>query len=372
MSVSKQIFEPSNELCLCDENEIFLLQSLINMTIFKTLLLPFSYCQFAAILSLFLLQSIAFAQNDLEYNYLKINHQTIEREGALRYMTFHDHNSLLAPTAPYHEHYYRDPLTNNTEHYNITSLNAQWYLNSRTLAYLYLPYISNERHIENSLNDVMKKSGIGDVIIGGKYYIYNSALYQQSPAFKQYVLFGVGIKLPSGSYKNFDDQTREIEPTFQPGSGTMDFVLTGDYQLQYHHLILQIAANYRINNKNKYTYKFGNQITAGIEAMYEWSLSSNIGITPNIALQYTDANSNELNGKILNGNPTASRSLGTGGQALWSSLGLAVKINRTQLQFDYFSPLSENFVGEQLGYNSRWEIGLRWDFGKGNLLETSR
>lgn len=325
---------------------------------------------FTSILLLFLLQSAIYAQNDLEYNYLKINNQSIEREGILRYMTFHDHNTALAPNAPYHEHYYRDPLTNSIETYNVTLLSAQWYLNSRTLAYLHLPYHSNERQIENSLNEVVKKSGIGDIILGGKYYLYNSALYRQESPLKQYFLFGVGIKLPSGSYADFDDQTSEIEPIFQPGSGTMDFLLTGDYQLQFHHFILQAAAHYRINRKNKYTYRVGNQMRLGVEAMYEWALGSSIGLVPNVALQYTDTNSNELNDKILNGSPAASRWLGTGGKLLWGSVGMAVKVNRIQLQFDYFLPISENFIGEQLPHNSRWEMGLRWDFGKGNQLET--
>ena len=128
------------------------------------------------------------------------------------------------------------------------------------MAYLHLPFVSNERQIDNSLNEVVKKSGIGDIIIGGKHYLYNSALFRQESAFKQYLLFGVGLKLPSGSYKDFDDQTSEIEPTFKPGSGTMDFLLTGDYQLQYQHFILQADAHYRINRKNEYTYRFGNQL----------------------------------------------------------------------------------------------------------------
>lgn len=336
------------------------------MTHFKSYILPL----FASVLLLLVLQSTAYAQNDLEYNYLKITTKSVEREGILRYMTFHDHNSILAPNAPYHEHYYRDPLTNSVETYKLTTLSAQWYLNSRTLAYLHLPYISNERQIENSLNDVVKKSGIGDMIIGGKHYLYNSALFRQQSSLKQYLLFGVGLKLPSGSYKDFDDQTSEIEPVFQPGSGTMDFLLTGDYQLQYNHLILQVAANYRINQKNNYTYRFGNQLGVEAEVMYEWALNSTVGIVPNMAIQYTDTKSNELNGNILNGNPVASRPLGTGGQLLWGSVGMALKVNLIQLQFDYFLPFSENFIGEQLEYNSRWEMGLRWDFGKGNRLET--
>ncbi|MGB1242714.1 MAG: transporter [Chitinophagales bacterium] len=338
------------------------------MTKSKTFILPF----FTSILFLFLLQSTAHAQNDLEYNYLKVNTQSIKREGILRYMTFHDHNSTLAPNAPYHEHYYRDPLTPALETYKLTTLSAQWYLNSRTLAYFYVPYLSNERQVDNSLNDVVKKSGIGDIIIGGKHYLYNSALFRQQSAFKQYLLFGIGIKLPSGSYKDFDDQTSEIEPLFQPGSGTMDFLLTGDYQLQYNHFILQTNVKYRINRENEYTYRFGNQINLGVEALYEWALNPQIGIVPNVALQYADSQSNELNGKILNGNPVASRPLGTGEQLLWGSVGMAVKINCTQLQFDYFLPLSESFIGEQLSHNTRWEMGLRWDFGKGNLLKTSR
>ena len=319
-----------------------------------------------------LLSFNAHAQNDLEYNYVKIKQQTLTREGILRYMTFHDHNSTLAPNQPYHEHYYRDPLTNTQETYHVTSLDAQWYLNSRTLAYVSIPYISNERKIDNSLNESVKKSGLGDVVIGGKHYLYNSALYRQESAFKQYLLFGAGLKLPSGSYNDFDDQTREIEPLFQPGTGTMSFLLTGDYQMQYKHLILQVAANYQINQNNKYTYGFGHQLKAGIEALYEWALSERLGLIPNVALQYVNADSNELNGKLLDGNPVASKPVGTGGQLLWGGLGFAVKVNRTLVQFDYFLPISENLIGEQSNYQSQWEVGLRWDFGKGNLLQRGR
>ncbi|MFK7907925.1 MAG: transporter [Chitinophagales bacterium] len=334
------------------------------MTYTKT---PISQIIFVLLLLAFLPSSI-FAQNDLEYNYIKISTQSLEREGTMRYMTFHDHST---PNLPYHEHYYYDPLTYTVETYSLTSLSAQWYLNSRTLAYAYIPYVSNKRQIDNSLNEVTQKSGLGDVIIGGKHYLYNSALYQQNPTFKQYLLLGVGLKLPSGSYNDFDEAKREIEPTLQPGTGTMDFLITGDYQLHYRRFILQAAASYSINQKNKYTYQYGNQINASIEALYEIELNPNIDLTPNLALQYIDAESNVINGALIDGSSTTSgfEFLGTGGQMLWGSIGLAVKMDRTQVQFDYFLPLSENFIGTQLPHNNRWEVDVRWDFGKGNLLE---
>lgn len=305
------------------------------------------------------------AQNDLEYNFLKIKRQTIEREGTQNYMTFHDHN---APNLPYHDHYYRDPLTSNVETYTVTSLEAQWYLNSRTLSYLYLPYIANRRNLNTPLNEVMKKNGLGDILVGGKYYLYNSALYRTRPNFKQYLLFGVGMKFPTGSYNDFDSKTNEIEPTLQPGSGTTDFLLSADYQLQFKHFILQAAATYRINQENRYTYRYGNRLNIGVEALYEWSVDSNLEIVPNVSLQLTDAKSNELNGKLINGFPAGSDRFGTGGKVMWGGIGMAFKAKNTQVQFDYYLPLSEELIGGQLSYNQQLEVALRWDFGKGNQL----
>ncbi|MGB1240906.1 MAG: transporter [Chitinophagales bacterium] len=335
------------------------------MTHIKTFFSQFTF----ALLLLIFLYSNTFAQNDLEYNYVKTSTQSVEREGTLRYMTFHDHS---VANLPYHEHYYRDPLTYTIETYSLTSLSAQWYLNSRTLAYAYIPYVSNKREIDNSLNEVVKKSGLGDIIIGGKHFLYNSALYKQNPSFKQYLVLGVGLKLPSGSYSDFDEAKREIEPTLQPGSGTMDFLITGDYQFHYNRFTLQAAANYSITQKNKYTYQYGNQINASIEALYELEFNPNIDIVPNMALQYTDAESNAINGALIDGSSTTSafEFLGTGGQMLWGSLGLAVKMNRTQVQFDYFLLMSEDLIGSQLPHKNRWEVGVRWDFGKGNVLST--
>ncbi len=156
------------------------------MTHTKTTISQFTFALFLLIF----LSFNTFAQNDLEYNYIKISTQSVEREGNLHYMTFHDHSGI---NIPYHEHYYYDPLTPTVETYNLTSLSAQWYLNSRTLAYAYIPYVSNKREIDNSLNEVTQKSGLGDVIIGGKHFLYNSALYQQNPSFKQYLVLGVGL-----------------------------------------------------------------------------------------------------------------------------------------------------------------------------------
>ncbi len=306
------------------------------------------------------------AQNDLEYNYLKIKRKTIEREGTQNYMTFHDHSSTL--NLPYHDHYYRDPLTSNVETYTITSLEAQWYLNSRTLTYLYLPYTSNRRDFANSLNEVMKKNGLGDILLGGKYYLYNSALYRTRPNFKQYLLFGVGMKFPTGSYNDFDSRTKEIEPTLQPGSGTTDFLLSADYQLHFQHFTLQAAATYQINQENRYTYRYGNRLNIGVEALYNWSLNTNFEITPNVSLQLTDAKSNELNGSLINGYPAGSDRFGTGGKVMWGSIGIAIKTKNTQVQFDYSLPLSEELIGAQLPYNQQLEVSLRWDFGKGNQL----
>ncbi len=151
----------------------------------------------------------------------------------------------------------------------------------------------------------------------------------------------------------------------------MDFLITGDYQLHFQQFTLQAAATYRINQKNKYTYQYGNKINTSIEALYDLELNPNINLIPNIALQYTNAESNVINGALIDGSSTtpAFEFLGTGGQMLWGSLGLAVKMNRTQVQFDYFLLMSEDLIGAQLPHNNRWEVGVRWDFGKGNLLE---
>lgn len=151
------------------------------------------------------------------------------------------------------------------EYFNTLQLWANYPVSDRISVSAILPYHFHHRQFANATSQQI--SGIGDFSILGFYKVFRE--YQQEyldaeqTDFRQELRFGGGIKLPLGSYQRANNEG-SVNPGFQLGTGSWDFILAGSYQLNYRDWGGKLQANYILKQENQQGYRFGNQLNTSL------------------------------------------------------------------------------------------------------------
>ena len=284
-------------------------------------------------------------------SFIGLQYRGLQQQGVARYLLFHN---TTATNLAYHQHYIYDPFTEAIEQAKQLELQAQYYLNVRTIVQVQLPYQINQRYLSDTLQ--MKKQGVGDVKVLGKYVVYSSTLFSLNEKVKHLLILGGGVKLPSGAYTTFIDN--EIEPHAQVGSGSTDFLGTALYNLSYNKIGGLLQANYAYKQTNKFTYKYGNTLNVEMLLSYRMLLAKKYEAIPMLKLGYTNSLSDSMNETAVPEN--------TGGQWYWTHLGAALTAERWQLQVMYGLPIVAKPIGTQLKYTGFVQINTFYLMKKSN------
>ena len=128
-------------------------------------------------------------------------------------------------------------------------------------------------------------SGIGDILMMSQ---YGKLLPNQAS-----IVFGGGIKLPVGATQNLSEGGRILPASLQPGTGSVDFLLSFQYQTSFkfrRSLTFSQTLNARINTVSKSftfheTYKFGNVFQA-FSSFADQFVIAKLLHTPSLTFRY--------------------------------------------------------------------------------------
>ncbi len=163
-----------------------------------------------------------------------------------------------------------DPLDRNA---SVSSFNLEleYGLSEKVSVLVNTAYVIKKRETtirSSETNDREKISfdgkGIGDVIILGKYEIITPNILSPTG-----LTIGGGVKLPVGSYTQEVDGTR-LAIDMQPGTGSTDGLLWGNFYRGFQHLNLALFATslYRYAGANLDGYRFGDEIILSLGGEY--------------------------------------------------------------------------------------------------------
>lgn len=150
--------------------------------------------------------------------------------------------------------------------------------------------------------------------------------------FKHTWSIGAGIKLPTGKY-NLEDKGKLVNPNFQTGTGSTDFLVSSIYTIRYQKIGSNFETGYKLNTTNKNAYKFGNQFYAAFQLFY-WQKVKSIVLLPNAGLFYEQAQHHKDQNTIKTN---------TGGRALFATAGLETYIGSFTIGLTYKYPLSQQY-----------------------------
>ena len=194
-------------------------------------------------------------------------------------------------------------------------------------------------------------SGLGDITVLANYRILGLRDELRNEGWRQSLLAGGGIKLPTGHYDAASVSTENGLPNMQPGTSSWDFVGNLNYTLRYQQSGLNVDASYTLTTPNRVNYKYGNRLSAGLLAfwLYEqksFSLLPQAGIRMELA-----AGDYEHYGYRL-------RNDMSGGEQLYLSAGAQAYYGRLGMQIMYHHPLSQHYASGLVKTRQKAEAGV--------------
>ena len=208
----------------------------------------------------------------------------------------------------------------------------------RTSLILDVPFIHNSAQSDTTIR--RRVDSIGDIALYSKYALYRNRVFNPT----QEVSFVAGVKMPSGPSSLKDAAGTRLDATFQPGSGSTDFIagLSGSWSLR--RAVLYADASYKYNTHTAYT--FGDTFNADLGIQSPLKVAPRLSLTAEADVEVVERDHSIENlASILPGGGVEN----TGHRALFFTPGFQYRpIDKITLSFSVQVPVYQNFSGTQL------------------------
>ncbi|WP_313808063.1 transporter [Flavobacterium sp.] len=205
------------------------------------------------------------------------------------------------------------------------------------------PYHFNNRTTDSGNQSI---SGIGDVTVLGMCSIYQTQ--KDSATVRHNVQLGAGVKAPIGK---FDEKNNgSVNPSFQLGTGSWDYLIASEYVLRYRKFGLNTMANYIVKTENEKNYRFGNQWNYAGTFFYVWEKDL-LSLAPQLGIA----------GEVYESNVQhKQRVRDTSGDVLFGKIGF--EINRKKFSFgaNTMFPIQQNLNGGKIEAQYRLSFNLNY------------
>lgn len=235
---------------------------------------------------------------------------------------------------------------NSSEAYNTYQLWAKYHITKHVQVFAFVPYIMNRRREQEIVTNV---SGIGDITLLGTYRILRTG--DADRKFNHTLLAGAGVKLPTGKHDYNSIWFGTGLPNMQPGTATYDFLLNTNYTVQRNKTGMNIDASYTLTTADKYRYKYGNRLNAGL-LFYNSFNKSNMRIVPLLGCRYESAVPDYKDRK------TGLKDEMSGGRQIYATAGLQMSYKMIGLQCMYSRPVYQDYADGMINNRFKTEAGV--------------
>ena len=192
-----------------------------------------------------------------------------------------------------------------------------------------VPYHNNNRELVTGKEGI---SGIGDLTVMEMYTLIQPKM-DSTTNYSHKFQMGAGVKAPTGKYNVANNGT--LNPSFQLGTGSWDYLLVSEYVVKRKQLGLNTALSYTFKTENKKQYQFGNQLNYGSTVFYLLDFNK-IKLVPQLGLA----------GEVYASNKQVKQDvIGTKGDILFSKFGLEVGKDKFSLGINAMLPINQNLIG---------------------------
>lgn len=245
------------------------------------------------------------------------------------------------------------PMTSET--FNTYQIWTRVPLNEKFHVSAIIPY-QNLHRKHSHKTDHLK--GLGDINIMTWYKItFNKKVKVDSTFYVEgkeksghSISIGGGIKLPTGEFEQ--RLTDRINPGFQVGTGSLDYVASLAYNYGKNRFGMNITASYYLKTENKNDYRFGNQFAYASSVFYNFN-KKEVLIRPFVSISGDVFSSIEQYGAKL---PD------TKGSIVNSSLGTEIGYKKFITGVNYTKPIAQNLFGNNVKAKTRFSVYINYNF----------
>lgn len=257
-------------------------------------------------------------------------------------------NNFIGVRYVYQSYTTKEGIFNNSpwidENFNTIQIWSRIPITKRIQLTALLPYHDNNRELASGKEGI---SGLGDFTVMGMYTLIQPKM-DSVAVYSHKVQFGGGVKAPTGKYSLANNGT--LNPSFQLGTGSWDYLLVTEYVVKRKQLGLNTALSYTFKTENQKKYQFGNQFNYGSTLFYLLDLDK-IKLVPQLGIA----------GEVYESNKQVKQDvIGTKGDVLFSKFGLEVGRNKFSLGLNFMKPISENLTEGNVKSNYRLSINLNY------------
>jgi len=229
------------------------------------------------------------------------------------------------------------------ENFNTTQVWARIPVKEDIQISVLLPYHSHNRNTPVGEQSIR---GIGDITLLAMYRLYQT--HKDSTYLVHTWQMGGGLKLPTGKFN--ETNSGAINPSFQVGTGSWDYLLATEYIVRRKQFGLNTMLNYVIKTENQKNYRFGNQLNYATTFFYLYEKEA-LSFAPQLGLAGETYASNYQHGIQLKE---------TSGNALFGKIGFEVGRNAFSFGANAMLPIKQNLTGGNVEANYRWSINLNY------------
>jgi hypothetical protein len=178
------------------------------------------------------------------------------------------------------------------------------------------------------------------------YQLYQT--HKDSTLFIHSLQAGAGLKIPVGKFDATNNGS--VNPSYQVGTGSWDYLLAAEYVIRRQKLGLNTLLNYVIKTENDKYYQFGNQFNYA--GTFFYSLKRNAySIVPQLGFAGEVYESNyQLGQKVRN----------TSGDIFLGKIGFEVGKDKLSLGANVMLPIAQNLTGGNVEANYRWSLNFNY------------
>lgn len=220
------------------------------------------------------------------------------------------------------------------EHYRTAELWGGWNIGAKIRLMGYLPVSFNEKRNQEGTSS---KNGPGDAGAQAFYKILDQKKAAGSKLLVHSLWMGAGIKLPTGKYEKPVKTTGQQDANiFQLGTGSFDFTANAMYDIRIQDIGLNAQLSYKLNTVNNDEYRYGNRLSANIQAYHKFRIAGKYTLAPNVGTLYETSRKDDDNGFKV---PVS------GGHFLAGTVGIEAVFNGFTIGGNFQEPLRQDMAG---------------------------
>lgn len=230
------------------------------------------------------------------------------------------------------------------ELYRSMEIRGKYFINNRLEVNGILPYVSNSERYNGYTSTI---GGIGDVNLFAGYHL----IQQLEHNFKQQLIAGAGIKLPTG--KNDFKNTAGIRYSslMQAGTGSTDGFVYLNYMVGLGNFGASLNTSYKVNGTNNRDEGIANSTTSFLNIFYKQSVGTNWQLMPSVQFFYEYSGGEKYKGQKTGEHVMNNLMGGIGADLFYKNIALNMGIQKNIWEAKTDHPMSAGKVHLGITYN---------------------